>query len=105
MDVGFAGAKIAALDGVFEKARNAVAVIPVVLRGVDPSLGSDGVCPSRGIVIGKTVNVVPLLAESRGRRRSRQTCADNDDGMLTAIRRIDQLHLVAALIPLLFNWT
>src|ERR1700730_13020314 len=47
VDVGFTGAKIAALDGVLEKAQNAVPVIPVVLRSVDPSLGGDRVCPSR----------------------------------------------------------
>src|SRR5882672_1327180 len=41
VDVGFTRAKIAPLDGVLERAGNAVAVIPVVLRSVYPSLGGD----------------------------------------------------------------
>src|SRR6185503_20083790 len=62
VDVRFTGAKIAALDRILEKAEDAVAVIPVVLRRVNPSLGGYRVCPSRGVVIGKTVDVVSLLA-------------------------------------------
>src|SRR5260370_35894068 len=36
VDVGFTGAKIATFDRILEKAKNAVAVIPLILRRVDP---------------------------------------------------------------------
>ena len=39
VDVGFAGAVIAALDGVIEKTLDAVAIIGIVLGGVDTALG------------------------------------------------------------------
>src|SRR4051812_39582784 len=35
VDIGFARAKVAALDGVVEKPVNAVAVVPIILGGVD----------------------------------------------------------------------
>ena len=56
-----------------KQAKNAVAVVAVVLGGVDPSLGCNGVRPARGVVIGKAMDVVALLAESSGRRRPGQT--------------------------------
>jgi hypothetical protein len=41
--VGLAGAEVAALDGVVEQPVHAVAVVAVVLRGVDPALRGDAV--------------------------------------------------------------
>jgi hypothetical protein len=41
VDVGLAGAEVAALDGVVEEAVDAVAVVLVVLGGVDAALGGD----------------------------------------------------------------
>jgi hypothetical protein len=38
--VGLAGAEVAALDGVVEEPEDAVAVVAVVLRGVDAALGA-----------------------------------------------------------------
>ena len=87
------------------KAEDAVAVVAVVLGGVDSALGGDGVRPTRGIMIAKAMDVVALLAERGSRRRSRQTCADNDDRVLAAVGGIDELHLEAAFIPLLLDWT
>jgi hypothetical protein len=43
VDVGLAGAVVAALDGVVEEPVNAIAVVLVVLGGVDAALGGDGV--------------------------------------------------------------
>ena len=43
VDVGLARAEVAALDGVVEKAINAIAVVLIVLGGVDAALGGDGV--------------------------------------------------------------
>ena len=40
--VGLACAEVAPLDGVVEEAVDAVAVVAVVLGGVDPALGGDG---------------------------------------------------------------
>ena len=47
VDVGFARAEVAALDRVVEQAVDAVAVVLVVLRGVDAALRGDGVRAAR----------------------------------------------------------
>ena len=77
VDVGFAGAEVAALDGVVEEAEDALAVVGVVLGGVDAALRGDGVRAARGILEAEALDLVAELAErGRGRRhrpgRSRQ---------------------------------
>ena len=51
VDVGLAGAEVAALDRVVEEAVDAVAVVLVVLGGVDPALGGDRVGPPRAVLV------------------------------------------------------
>src|ERR1700751_2252173 len=105
IDIGFTGAIVSALNRVFEKAQNAVAIVAVVLGGVNTPLGCDRVGPAWRIMIGKAMDVVALLAEGSGGGRTCQPCAHYDDGVFAAIRRVHQLHFVAALVPLLLNWT
>ena len=50
VDVGLAGAEVAALDGVVEQPEDAVAVVGVVLGGVDAALRGDGVGPARAVL-------------------------------------------------------
>ena len=69
--VSLAGAEVAPLDRVVKEAVDAVAVVAVVLGGVDPALGGDRVGPARAVVIRKAVHLVALLAERGGRGRSR----------------------------------
>src|SRR5580704_11553466 len=59
--VGLAGAEVATLHRVLEEAKNAVAVVAVVLGGVDAALGGDGVRAARGVVKREAVDVVALL--------------------------------------------
>src|ERR1700751_4577675 len=73
MHVGFTGAKIAAFDSVLEEAENTVAVIAKVLCGINPSLRCDRVCAPWGVMVGKAMHVIALLAESGGRGRTCQT--------------------------------
>ncbi len=47
IDVRLAGAEVAALDRVVEKAENRVAIVAVVFRGVDPALSGDRVGAAR----------------------------------------------------------
>ena len=50
-DVGLTGAEIATLDGVVKETIDAVAVIRVVLGGVDAALGGDGVGAARAVLV------------------------------------------------------
>ncbi len=64
--VGFACAEVATLHGVVEEAVHAVAVVLVVLGGVDATLRRDAVRAARGVVKGEQLDVVAELAERRG---------------------------------------
>jgi hypothetical protein len=79
VDVGFARAEISALDRVVKQAVDRVAVVAVILRGVDAALRGDGVRAARAVLETEGLDVVAEFAQ-RGRRRSAcQPCADNDD--------------------------
>ncbi len=100
VDVGFAGAIVAALDGVVEQAIDAVAVVAIVLGGVDAALRRDAVRAPRAVVDEERLDVVAELAQRRGRRRAGETGADDDDLELAAVGRVDQLVFELAPIPL-----
>ena len=101
VDVRLAGPVVAALDRVVEQPRHAVAVVPVVLRGVDPALGRDAVRAARAVLDAEAQDVVARLAQ-RGRGGSaREAGADDDDGELAAVCRVHELRVELAAIPLL----
>ena len=101
VDVRFAGAVVAALDRVVEQALNAVAVVLVVLGGVDAALRRDAVRPTRAVVDAEALDVVAELAERAGRRRAGQSGPDDDHRVLAAVCRVDQLRFELVPIPLL----
>ena len=63
VNVGFAGAEIAALYGVVEQAIDAVAVVLIILRGVDAALRGDRMRAARRILKAEAFDV-----DSRARR-------------------------------------
>ena len=100
VDVRLARAVVAALDRVVEQPLDAVAVVLVVLRGVDAALRGDAVRAARAVLDAEAQDVVAELAERRRRRRAGEAGADDDDGVLPAVRRVDQLRLEAVAVPL-----
>ena len=78
VDVGLAGAVVAALDRVVEEPVDGVAVALVVLGRVDAALGRDRVRAARRVLVAERLHDVPGLAE-RGRcRGAGQAGADHD---------------------------
>ncbi len=65
--VGFARTEVAALHGVVEKAIDAVAVVLIVLRGVDAALRGDRVRAPRAVLEAERVDLVAELGHRRGR--------------------------------------
>src|SRR3712207_6259916 len=84
------GAEVAALDRVVEQPVHAVAVVAVVLRGVDAALRGDAVRPARAVLVPERLDLVAGLAERGGRRAAGQAGADDDDRHLAAVGRVDQ---------------
>src|SRR5260370_21616846 len=64
IDVGFAGPEIAALHGVVEEPVNAVAVIVIVLGGIDSALGRDTVRAPGRILKAETVDVIAEFGQT-----------------------------------------
>ena len=58
VDVGFARAEVAALDGVVEQPVDAVAVVLVILRGVDAALRGDAVRAARAVLEAEALHLV-----------------------------------------------
>ena len=102
IDVGLAGAEVAALDGVVEKAVNGVAVVAVVFRGVDAALRGDGVGAARRVLVAEAFHVVAQLGKAGRGGATREAGADHDDVEFPLVGRIDELrvHLVAHPFPL-----
>src|SRR5262249_30256930 len=103
VDVRLGGAVVAALDGVVEEPLDAVAVVLVVLRRVDATLGGDAVGPAGGVVEGEHLHPVAQLAQRGGRGRARQTGSHHDHLQAPAGRRGDELPGGAVGGPLVFE--
>ena len=100
VDVGFARPVVAALDRVVEQPVDAVAVVLVVLGGVDAALRGDAVGAPRAVLDAEVQDVVAQLAERGGRRGAGEAGADADDRVLPLVGRVDQLHLELVPVPL-----
>jgi len=103
VDIGFAGAVVAAFDGVVEQSEDGIAVVLVVFCGVDAALGGDAVRPSRAIVEGKTFDLVAQLAEGCSCAASCKTCAHNDDFELALVIGGNELLVVFKVLPFLME--
>src|SRR5688572_10159800 len=105
MDVGLAGAVVAALHRVVEEAPDAVAVVRVVLGRVDAALGRDAVGAARAVLEAEALHVVAELGERRRGRRAGEPAADDQDRVLPLVRGVDELVLEPRLVPLLLDGT
>ena len=101
IDVGLARAEVAALDRVVEQPVNAVAVVLVVLGGVDAALGGDAVRAARAVLEAEAFDLVAQLGQRGGGRGAGQAGADDDDVELPLVGRVDQLQVELVLVPLL----
>ena len=99
IDVGLARAKVSAFDGVVEEAVDAVAVVLIVLGGVNAALGSDGVRAARRILKAEAMDLVAKLAQGGGSGGARKAGSDDNDGVFPLICGIDQLDVETSLFP------
>jgi hypothetical protein len=99
IDVGFPGPEIAALDRVVEQPPDAVAVVGVVLGGVDATLGGDAVGAPRAVLDAEGFYVVAQFGQGGRGRATGQAGADDDDVEFSFIGRIDQFEFKTVAIP------
>ncbi len=103
VDVGFASAEVAALDGVVEEAVNAVAVIVIIFGGVDAALRGDGVSAARAVLVAEALDVVAEFAEAGGGSATGEAGTHDDDVVLALVGGIDELEIELVGVPGLLN--
>ena len=101
--VGFAGTVVAALHGVVEQTVNGVAVVLIVLGGVDTALGGDGVGAARRVLDTEVLYLEAHLAQAGGGAGAGQTGADDDDVELALVLRVHQF-LVCLIVGPFFSY-
>ena len=105
VDVRLPRPVVAPLDGVVKQPEDAVAVVLIILGGVDASLSGDAVGTARAVLDTEATHMVAQFSQSRRCRRAGQPRADHNHLELALVGRIDQLHLLTVLVPLLFDGT
>ena len=97
--------KVATLHGVVEQAVDAVAVILIVLGGVDPALRRDAMRAPRAVLVAEAFDVVAHLAERGCRCTASEAAAHHDDRVLAAVGGRDELVRFLVLLPALLDGT
>src|SRR5206468_1331813 len=92
------------LHRVVKKPVDAVAIVLIILGGVDSALRRDRVCPARRILEAEAAHLVTEFAESGSCRSTGESRTNNDDRMTAFIGRINQLHVEASPIPSRLDW-
>ncbi len=105
VDVSLAGTEVATLDGVVEEAVNRVAVVLIVLGGVDTTLCGDRVGAAGGVLDAEVIYVEAQLAEGRGGGSTRETGADDDYVEVALVGGVHELLVSFVVGPLLSDGT
>jgi len=105
VDVGLTSPEVASLDGVIEESEIGVAIILVVLGGVDATLGGHRVGPTGTVLDAEVQHAVAQLAQGGGRGPPGQAGSHHKDGVLALVGRGDQGHMAAMVAPLAFQGT
>ncbi len=101
VDVGLPGPEIPALDGVVEQPPDAVAVVGVILGGVDAPLGRDAVGPPGAVLDAEGLDVVAQLRQRGRGGAAGEPGAHHDDVEFSLVGRVDQFQLELVPVPLL----
>ena len=101
VDIGLTGTEVAPFDRIVEEAVDGVAVVRVILGGVDPALCGNGVRPAGRIGIGEAFHRVSQFGQGGGGGCPGEPGADDDNPVLALVGRIDQFDLELMIRPLL----
>jgi hypothetical protein len=105
VDVRLTRAEVPALDGVVEQTLDAVAVVGIVLRRIDPALGGDRVGAARAVLDAEDAHAVAELPQGRCGRRAGQARADDEHVEPALVGGVHELQLEAMLVPALLDGT
>ena len=97
--VRFARPEVAALESVVEEPLDAVAVVLVVLRGVDPTLRGHAVGAPGRIVEGQAPHAIAELRQRGRGGGAGQPGAHDEEVVAATARRADELEIRAPALP------
>ncbi len=101
IDVCLPGPVVPSLDGVIKEPVDRVAIVAIVLGGVDPALRGDGVSPPGRVVIGEDLDVVAEFGQAGRGGGAGEAGPDDDDLELALVGGVDELDREPMLVPLL----
>ena len=105
MDISLAGTEVPALNCVVEESVGAVAIVLVILRGIDAALRGDGVRAARAVLITEALHVVALFRQRRCGRSPSQSRANNDDVELPLVSWAHKVRVIFVGRPLFVEGT
>src|SRR5437588_4421504 len=105
VNVRFARTEIAAFDGVVKQSENAVAIVLVILGGIDPALRRNGMGATRRILVTKTFHAVTKFTQSGRGRSAGQSGTDHNDLKFAAIIRANETRIILVVTPFLLKRT
>ena len=99
MAAGLPGPEVAALERVGKEPLDAVAIVGVILGGVDTALGCHRMGPAGAVVEGDQLHPVALLRQGGRRRGPGQATAHHQHLELALAQRTDQRQAIAGAAP------
>src|SRR5438874_1976988 len=99
VNVRFARTEIATFDRVVKQSENAVAIVLVILGGIDPALRRNGMGATRRILITKTFHAITKFTQSGRGRSAGQPRTDHNDLKFAAIIRANETRIILVVTP------
>jgi hypothetical protein len=105
VNVRFARTEIATFDRVVKQSENAVAIVLVILGGIDPALRRNGMGATRRILITKSFHAITKFTQSGRGRSAGQPRTDHNDLKFAAIIRANETRIILVVPPFLLERT
>ncbi len=101
--IGFACAVVTTFDGVVVQTIDRVAIVLVVLSGIDTTLCSDRVCTTRAVLDAEIKDIESKFCERCGSRSAGETGTHYDNVQAALISGVNQFLMVLVVGPLEFQ--
>ena len=99
VDVGLPGSIIPPFDGIVEQPVIAVPIPLIVLRGVDPPLGCNGVRPTGGILVAEGLYIISQFGQGGRCGTSGKAGPHHDNVDISLVGGVDKLDVVLMFGP------
>ena len=99
VNIGLSRSEVTAFYGVVKQTPDAIAVVRIILGGIDASLGGDTVRTAGTVLYAERLDVIAQFGQRCRRGTTGQTGSDHNDFELSLIGRIDQFQFKKMFVP------